>query len=65
MADDNAFMSPNSHNRDRFVEGFSSYPEIVGVAAGLRRRGYGEGDVAKVLGENYLRVFERVWKAVG
>lgn len=65
MADYNAFMSPNSHNRERFVEGFSSYPEIVGVAAGLQGRGYSETDVAKVLGENWLRVFERVWKPVG
>ncbi|HEX5504037.1 MAG TPA: membrane dipeptidase [Thermomicrobiales bacterium] len=41
----------------RAVAGFSAYPEIVDVIEALLRRGYGEGDVRKILGENYLRVF--------
>jgi microsomal dipeptidase-like Zn-dependent dipeptidase len=26
-------------------------------------RGYSEADVSKILGENYLRIFEAVWGA--
>jgi len=35
----------------------SSYPNLV---AGLLRRGYSEGDIRKILGENLLRVWQEV-----
>ena len=37
-------------------------PDTLGsVAATLSARGYGSADIAKVLGGNWLRLFERVW----
>jgi membrane dipeptidase len=44
------------------VDGFSNYPEVMNLIAGLKRRGYGEPDVGKILGGNYLRLFRQVWK---
>ena len=35
--------------------------DFAGLPDALRRRGFGEADVAKVLGGNFLRVFEGVW----
>ena len=49
-----------SHMRN--VDGFSDYAEIVEVADRLLGRGYSESDVQKILGENFLRVFDLVWK---
>ncbi len=46
----------------RNVEGYSDYAEIVNVADRLSARGYSERDVHKILGENFLRVFEEVWQ---
>ncbi len=47
---------------ERFAEGFSTYPEIVSVTERLSARGYSQDDIGKILGENFLRVFDRVWK---
>ena len=41
---------------------FNSYPQVVGFAEALRARGYSGTDVEKILGGNFLRVFERVWR---
>jgi membrane dipeptidase len=32
------------------------------ITEALLRRGYSEQDVKKIMGENFLRVFEKVWK---
>ncbi len=45
----------------RNVEGFDDYAKIVGVAEALADRGYSDADVRGILGENFLRVFEKVW----
>lgn len=45
----------------RSLDGFSSYPEITNMIDRLMARGYSETDVAGILGENFLRVFEEVW----
>jgi membrane dipeptidase len=47
---------------ERYAEGFSSYHEVTNLIDMLRQRKYTEKDVQKILGENYLRVFEQVWK---
>jgi microsomal dipeptidase-like Zn-dependent dipeptidase len=44
------------------VEGFAYYPEVLNFVAKLKKRGYSDTDAHKILGENYLRVFKRVWK---
>jgi membrane dipeptidase len=46
----------------RNVDGFSDFAEVVSVADRLLSRGYSEQDVRKMLGENFLRVFDRVWR---
>jgi membrane dipeptidase len=58
----NKIVTTNVRSRLRAVEGFSSYPEIHSVIAKLLQKGYTEQDVAKILGENYLRVYAQVWK---
>ena len=45
----------------RALNGFSNYPEVLNFAERLLARGYADDDVRKILGENYLRVFEEVW----
>jgi membrane dipeptidase len=41
---------------------FKSITDLVEVAAELVERGYSDQDVKKIMGENWLRVFKRVWK---
>jgi len=46
-----------------WVKGFESIIELPKVTQGLLDRGWSEADVRKVLGENWLRVYEQVWGA--
>ena len=46
----------------RRVLGFSKKHELRNVVAGLLDRGYSDSDVQKILGGNFLRVFEQVWR---
>ncbi len=48
---------------ERNVAGFSDYAEVVTVADRLQDRGFSEGDAQNILGENFLRVFGKVWGA--
>ncbi len=52
------FRSPR-----RQVEEFDDYAHIVHVADRLLSHGYSEGDVEKILAENFLRVAQEVWGA--
>lgn len=47
----------------RYVKGFESIAELPQLLAGFRRRGWAEADLAKIMGGNWLRVYERVWGA--
>lgn len=44
-----------------YVRGFENISELPNVTAGLLARGWSAGDVRKVLGENWLRVYEQAW----
>ncbi|MBN1222784.1 MAG: membrane dipeptidase [Candidatus Aminicenantes bacterium] len=55
-------ITANIRSPHRMVEGFAYYPEVLNFAAKLRKRGYNEADVQKILGQNYMRVFKTVWK---
>lgn len=46
-----------------WVKGFESIIELPRVTQGLLDRGWSEEEVRKVLGENWLRVYEKVWGA--
>jgi membrane dipeptidase len=52
---------PDADGFYRYVEGLQSISELSNLAVGLVERGYSDAEVAGVLGENWLRVFERVW----
>ena len=45
----------------RYVEGFETISELPNVTRGLIRRGWSTGEIRKVLGENWLRVYKQVW----
>lgn len=57
----NEHVTADIRSRERNVEGFDDYAQIVDVADRLLARGYSERDVRGILGENFLRVFEEVW----
>jgi len=54
-------VTSNLRSPKRALDGFCEYPQVLNLVDRLLDRGYGDRDVAKVLGENYLRVFEQVW----
>ena len=43
------------------VDGFSNFTEVLNFIDKLTKRGYSDTDIHKILGKNYLRVFEKVW----
>jgi len=44
-------------------EGLSRISDLPDVTRGLVARGYSDDDILKILGGNWLRVFEAVWRA--
>lgn len=58
----NTHITSNIRSPLRMVDGFSNFTEILNFVAKLKKRGYSELDVQKILGENYMRVFKKVWK---
>jgi membrane dipeptidase len=46
----------------RALRDFNCYPQVMTLVDRLLARGYGETDVEKILGGNFLRVFEQVWR---
>jgi membrane dipeptidase len=48
----------------KYPKGIEVPSKLPALTAALRRAGFSTSDVRKVLGENVLRVFGRVWKAV-
>ncbi|MDF2811810.1 MAG: dipeptidase [Microvirga sp.] len=46
-----------------YPEGIETPDGLPNLTAGLARRGYGEADIRKILGENWLRVYRAVWGA--
>lgn len=56
------YVSADVRSPLRAVEGFSNYPEVLNLIGGLGQRGYSDDDVGKILGENFLRVFDQVWR---
>jgi membrane dipeptidase len=44
-----------------YVKGFENIGELPNITRGLTQRGWSTAELRKVLGENWLRVYERVW----
>jgi len=55
-------ITSNIRSPLRMVDGFSNFTEVLNLIAKLKKRSYGDTDMRKILGENYLRVFKQVWK---
>ena len=47
---------------DPYPVGIDSHDKMPNLTAGLIKRGYADVDISKILGGNWMRVFERVWK---
>ncbi len=45
----------------RRVQDFESITQLPGVIDGLRERDWSDDELRGLLGENWLRVYERVW----
>lgn len=58
----NTHITPNIRSPLRMVDGFSNFTEVLNFIDKLKKRGYNDFDVQKILGENYIRVFKKVWK---
>jgi len=42
------------------IQGFEDYTKFPGIISGLKTRGYGNEDISKLAGQNFLRVFQEV-----
>jgi membrane dipeptidase len=45
-----------------YPDGIASIDDLPNITAGLLARGYGKEDTRKVLGGNFLRIFEQIWQ---
>ena len=45
-----------------YAEGISSIAKTPNITRGLVARGYSDQEIGKILGENFLRLFDKVWK---
>lgn len=45
-----------------YIIGLKEYRQFINITRGLVSRGYSDLDIKKILGENWMRVFEQVWK---
>jgi membrane dipeptidase len=46
-----------------YVKGFENITELPNVVRGLIQRGWPTGEIRKILGGNWLRVYQKVWGA--
>jgi membrane dipeptidase len=64
--EDRYLMTPDIYSPELpwfYVNGLENIGELPNVTQGLLQRGWSVAEVQKVLGENWLRVYERVWGA--
>jgi membrane dipeptidase len=46
-----------------YAQGFETVGDFAVLPAALRKRGFGDDDLHKILGGNFMRVFEQCWRA--
>lgn len=59
-------MAPEAYSQQMpwfYVRGFENIGELPNVAQGLAARGWTADELRKLMGENWLRVYEQVWGA--
>lgn len=56
------YVTADIRSPRRNLDGFCDYAEVVNLIDRLSVRGYKDGDIGKLLGGNFLRVFDRVWQ---
>jgi len=52
-----------SDGRPQLVKGYKNIAEVGNVIRGLGDRGWSQMELNKLLGENWLRVYKKVWGA--
>ena len=57
-----AVVTSDIRSPRRSLREFHDYAQVINLVAKLKKRGYDPEDIAGILGENFLRVFEQVWK---
>lgn len=65
-AADRILMAPEAYSQETpwfYVKGFENIGELPNVTQGLLDRGWSVADVRKVLGENWLQVYQQAWGA--
>ncbi|MBS0420288.1 MAG: membrane dipeptidase [Proteobacteria bacterium] len=63
---DRLVMAPEAYSQQMpwfYVKGFENIGNLPNLTRGLLERGWSAAQVRQVLGENWLRVYERVWGA--
>ena len=55
-------FAPGNGPSTEWIHGLKDYRSFINVTRGLVARGYSDEAIRKILGENWLRVFEQVWK---
>ena len=62
---DRAMFGPAAQDTGprRYVKGFEHIGEVANVVSALERRGWPQDDIDKFLGDNWLRVYRKVWGA--
>lgn len=58
----NEHVTGDVRSHKRSLNGFSDYSEIVNMIDKMSVRGYSDGDISKMLGGNFMRVYEEVWR---
>ena len=53
---------PNPQGRYEYPIGIEGISDIKNITRGLVARGYSDGDIRKIMGENWLRVLNKTEK---
>lgn len=62
---DRTRMAPEAYSETPwfYVRGYEDISELPNVTEGLIQRGWSNAEIWKLLGDNWLRVYERIWGA--
>ena len=55
-------FKPGDGPSTEFVKGLKDYRSFINITRGLMARGYKDEEIVKIIGGNWMRIFEQVWK---